>query len=456
MRITGKLIMMAATALCVASCAKDTEKLLGGDGVPLQVTAVMDDGTKAGLDDTNFMENDQIGLFMTGYDGKYRNVKATGKGSGSGTAVTQWTLGQDVSLTKESAAVAAYYPYNGKADWHYDPDNDDFYIDMHVSDQINYLRGYAKEVSGSNPKANITFHHAMARLRLQVSYSDGKSHLTEIRFSEVVTAGRIYLISGEIIPLATLPGSNRVLTITDADKMPLASEGIYDVLLLPHSATTATMTLTFSDGRSYNTSVSLPAMSSGDYNILPITVKEASGSGANGHEYVDLGLSSGTLWATCNVGATSPEEYGNYYAWGETTTKSNYTESNYSYSSNPTTLPVDRDAARANWGGNWSMPTLTDFQELYNECTWTWTTMNGKNGYKVSSRKNSSYIFLPAAGYFGSSLFSAGSDGRYWSSSLDASNTSYAYVLYFSSSYVIPSNIYDRYDGQSVRPVLRK
>lgn len=296
----------------------------------------------------------------------------------------------------------------------------------------------------------------MARLRLQVSYSDGKSHLTEIRFSGVVTAGRIYLISGEIIPLATLPGSNRVLTITDADKMPLASEGIYDVLLLPQDATTATLTLTFSDGKSYDTSVSLPAMSSGDYNILPITVKEASGFVANGHEYVDLGLPSGTLWATCNVGATSPEEYGNYYAWGENTTKSSYTESSYSYSSNPTTLPVDRDAARANWGGSWVMPTVADFKELYNECTWTWTTMNGKNGYKVSSKKNSSYIFLPAAGFFGSSLINAGSYGYYWSSSLHPSGTSDAYALNFGSSFVGPSDGNYRCNGRSVRPVFRK
>lgn len=172
---------------------------------------------------------------------------------------------------------------------------------------------------------------------------------------------------------------------------------------------------------------------------------------------VDLGLTSGTLWATCNVGATSPEEYGNYYAWGETTTRSSYTSSNYGYSSYyPTTLPADRDAARANWGGSWSMPTRSDFQELDNECTWTWTTMNGKNGYKVSSKKTSSYIFLPAAGYFGSSLYGAGSNGYYWSSSLYTSNTSSAYGLDFGSNYVGPSYSLSRYCGRSVRPVLRK
>lgn len=177
---------------------------------------------------------------------------------------------------------------------------------------------------------------------------------------------------------------------------------------------------------------------------------------ANGYEYVDLGLTSGTLWATYNVGGTSFEEYGNYFAWGETMQKNSYKDLNYSYSSNPTTLPTDRDAARTNWGGSWSMPTVYDFKELYDECTWTWTTMNGKNGYKVSSKKNSSYIFLAAEGYFGSSPINVGSRGNYWSSSLLTSNTTYAYELNFDSNNVGPSNYNYRYYGRSVRPVIRK
>lgn len=177
-------------------------------------------------------------------------------------------------------------------------------------------------------------------------------------------------------------------------------------------------------------------------------------------EYVDLGLTSGTLWATCNIGAKNPEDYGSYFAWGETTTKSSYTESNYNFTSNPSTLPADKDAARANWGDSWSMPTTADFKELDKECTWTWTTMNGKNGYKVSSKKNSSYIFLPAAGIYASSssssLFLEGSCGYYWSSSLYASNTSYAYVFIFDSRNINPSYHNSRFDGLSVRPVIRK
>ena len=186
----------------------------------------------------------------------------------------------------------------------------------------------------------------------------------------------------------------------------------------------------------------------------------------NGHEYVDLGLPSGLLWATCNVGATSPEEYGNYYAWGETTTKSSYSSSNcptyeLSYSTLQSQGYIDSegnlnpqyDAATANWGGDWRMPTRAEQEELLCNCTWTWTTQNGVNGYKVTSKVNSNYIFLPAAGYRGgSSLYNAESNGYYWNSTPNESFSSLAYVLSLYSDYHGIS-YYRRYEGQSVRPV---
>ena len=185
---------------------------------------------------------------------------------------------------------------------------------------------------------------------------------------------------------------------------------------------------------------------------------------SNDHSYVDLGLS--VKWATCNVGATSPEEYGNYYAWGETTTKTDYSSSTsatygLSYSSlrfqgyidNNGNLTAQHDAATANWGGDWRMPTKAEQQELLNNCTWTWTTQNGVNGYKVSSKVNSNYIFLPAAGSRdGSSLSNAGSLGYYWSSTPHESSSYYAYYLRFNSSGQSVSFSL-RYHGQSVRPV---
>ena len=174
------------------------------------------------------------------------------------------------------------------------------------------------------------------------------------------------------------------------------------------------------------------------------------------HEAVDLGLS--VKWATCNVGAESPEEYGDYFAWGETTTKSEDTYENSKtcgknigdIAGNPA-----YDAATANWGGSWRMPTKAEFEELINNCTWQWTTQGGKNGYKVTSKKNGNSIFLPAAGSRSvSSLIDAGDFGDYWSSTPDESNTQFAYHLDFGSS-LHYLGWFSRYYGHSVRPVKK-
>ena len=179
-------------------------------------------------------------------------------------------------------------------------------------------------------------------------------------------------------------------------------------------------------------------------------VNAMSGRGyENGHEWVDLGLS--VKWATCNVGATKPKEYGNYYAWGETSPKSSYTSSNYTYSSNPTTLPLNRDAVAVNWGGSWRMPTKAEQDELREKCKWTWTG----RGYTVTG-PNGNSIFLPAAGYrYDSDLYLAGSYGYYWSSSLDTGNSGYACSLDFGSDGVY-WDFNTRYCGLSVRGVFSR
>ena len=208
----------------------------------------------------------------------------------------------------------------------------------------------------------------------------------------------------------------------------------------------------------------------------------------NGHEYVDLGLPSGVLWATCNVGADSPEDYGDYFAWGETQPKDYYDWSTYKWMTdgisswkgvnkytfadgqpsgvwynsngefigdNKTILELSDDAANANWGGDWCMPTKEEQDELRTECTWTWSKKNGVNGYTVTG-PNGNSIFLPAAGFrYGSDLHFAGYYGNYWSSSLGTYYSGDAYDLDFSSDYVDWGNNY-RFYGYSVRPVLRK
>lgn len=213
-----------------------------------------------------------------------------------------------------------------------------------------------------------------------------------------------------------------------------------------------------------------------------------------GHEYVDMG--NGLKWATCNVGATNPWDYGDYYAWGETTAKDNYSwgtyqwmqdgQSDWKYITKYTfadgetsgiwydgdTFKGDKgdgvehkdfasydyadDAARAKWGGNWRTPTDTEWTWLRTNCTWTWTTQSGVNGMLVRSKiagYTDNTIFLPAAGYRGNaSLHLDGSYGYYWSSSLDESYSDLAKGVNFASGGV--SMGYDsRFYGQSVRPV---
>ena len=198
------------------------------------------------------------------------------------------------------------------------------------------------------------------------------------------------------------------------------------------------------------------------------------------HEYVDLGLPSGTLWATCNVGADSPEGYGWYFMWGSTTNGgdsdcswancpgnggiSSYNETAFNTwkSSNLTNnvLKPEVDAASVNWGGGWRMPTSAEFEELHYNTNSTWTDNYNNTGVKgrVFTSTKEGYadksIFLPAAGRrSGTDVGGAGIYGFYWSSSLDSSHPRSAYVICFVSSYVIPQDYYYRYYGYTVRPV---
>ena len=193
-------------------------------------------------------------------------------------------------------------------------------------------------------------------------------------------------------------------------------------------------------------------MMSGGDEPEPIQTSSTASSPINIGDAVDLGLS--VKWATCNVGATSPEDYGNYYAWGETSPKTSYTEANSKTrgkSMGDIGGDSSYDAATANWGSGWRLPTESEFQELIDKCTWTWTTRNGVNGYEVKSKKNGNSIFLPAAGFCdGDTPGGQGNSGLYWSSTPIDSYC--AYRLYSSSGDHYTGWGY-RDDGRCVRPV---
>lgn len=198
---------------------------------------------------------------------------------------------------------------------------------------------------------------------------------------------------------------------------------------------------------------------------------------ANGHEYVDLGLPSGTLWATCNVGigVEKPEDYGDHYAWGETKRKDIYNWETYNYANgdlsmltkyciqsdygyngfvdNLTSLQASDDFATANWGSGWQTPSKEQWDELMNNTTNQWTTQNGVAGRLFTSMKNGQTLFLPAVGYsMDENLYYLGVESYYWSSSLCTKDSRCAWSIAFSSEYC-GVDYYGRQYGRSVRAV---
>ena len=196
----------------------------------------------------------------------------------------------------------------------------------------------------------------------------------------------------------------------------------------------------------------------------------------DGHEYVDLGLS--VLWATCNVGAYAPEDYGDYYAWGEIETKTDYNWWSYVYSydsdstiikyntdskygtivDNKTVLDPEDDVAQVKWGGSWRMPTKEEYDELIDNCIWTFTTMNEVTGYLVTSKKpgyTERSIFMPASGYYADdTIYADGLDCNYWSSSLHEIEPNRSWLFYYETDGYGTGRYY-RCFGHSVRPVCQ-
>ncbi len=253
-----------------------------------------------------------------------------------------------------------------------------------------------------------------------------------------------------------------------------AGNGEKWAILLPQEAMAAgTQGTAYSaNGKYTGTHGAIPAITDNGYltSGIDVTVITKVNPGDEGYHFsVDLGLPSGLLWATCNVGADSPEEYGDYFAWGETHPKVYYGWDNYQhgynysltkycsisgygnngFTDNLTTLLPEDDAATANWGPVWRMPTMEEFEELYNNTTVTWTTQNGVNG-RLFTASNGNSLFLPNAGARGETKDYVDC-GCYWSSSLSTDFPNCAWYFEFSSDCHIWD--YVRYYGFTVRPV---
>lgn len=399
-------------------------------------------------------ENDTVGIFPnTGSQAEF----AMSQGAGTQTATFTgggWAL-------KSSATYAAYYPYN-----FYNRDLKNIPVSYAGQTQKGnagtaHIGAYdfmaASVSTPENAAVSFAMQHMGALVMLQTDLDEAKT-LTSVTLSaedaEFTTTGTMDLTAATPAISALATSETLSIPLTDFQVAEDETTTIYFMLSpINLSDKTVSVTLSDEDGEYIKFEVTGKNFISGTAYAYTLVDGEKCATSIT-YNAVDLGLPSGTLWADRNVGADSPEAYGDYFAWGEATTKDTYDLSNYKWCQgsettmtkyntqsshgtvdNKTTLDIEDDAAYVNMGYEWRMPTKAEQEELINECTWTWITQNGTNGYKVTGT-NSNSIFLPAAGYRDYiGLKNAGSYGSYWSSSLSESEPDNAWGLYWTPDF---------------------
>ncbi|MCR5069976.1 MAG: hypothetical protein K6A78_09340 [Prevotella sp.] len=304
------------------------------------------------------------------------------------------------------------------------------------------------------------------------------ANLQDIRIITSQAGIYLYVISTSSSTISA-DGGTRTITFSSSEDWTVECEDSWvSIDRISGSAGTNTITFTFTNNKSFSNRTSTAYIKTNNSDlqnktITTTTVQKGWEIRNNGHDYVDLGLPSGTLWATMNVGATSPEDYGDYFAWGETVgfksgkkkfdwstykwcngtsnTLTKYcTSSSYGIIDNKTELDLADDAARQNWGGEWRMPSSTQIDELINCCTSKIATQYGIIGRELKSKINGNSIFLPAAAYAGSSEKKSG----YYRSRTLYSNIFSRTIFFYQTNEISNHISIFRDDGLSVRPVL--
>ncbi len=463
-------------------------------------TAIIEDNnteTKTSLDDEGnvlWKQGDQVSIFAGSTINEQYQVtdESDGKTAAALNRVTSpgFVAGTDIDNN------IAYYPYTATAGI---AKSGSGYVisDITLPATQTYAEGSFSNgafpmtavTSGANDY-NLKFRNVLGGLKLQLT---GTARIASVSITgnrdEILCGAAEVTVANGVVPSINLKdASAKTVTLVCGTGVQLNAEtATAFIIALPAMTMEGgfTVTVTDNDGVQMEIKTTKPQTITRS-NLLKMPTVTYEATSYSGHQYVDLGLPSGLKWATCNVGANSPEEYGDYFAWGETepyyssldplTWKdgktagyiwvsyqwcngSSNTLTKYNTNSeygpvvdNKIILDIEDDAARANWGGSWRMPTYQDWTELREKCTWTWTTQNGVNGRLVTG-PNGKHIFLPAAGYRDAGgPYLEGSYGRCWSSSLDTDNPSDAWGVDFLSDGVFRGSD-GRCYGHSVRPV---
>ena len=499
----GLMAMLAATG-----CQKVEKSDAVSDSKPFTATveAIVDDAmgveTKTSLNSTGnilWKQGDQISIFAgSTINEQYQVTDASdGRTAASLYQVTSpgFVAGSEINNN------VAFYPYAATAEIQ---KNGATYVigDLALPSTQNYASASfgngafpMTAVTSSKSDYNLKFKNVLGGLKLQLK---GTAAITSISITgnnnEKLCGAAQVTVSNTAAPaIALTDATAKTVTLDCGDGVQLsANTATVFIIALPPMTMNGGFTITVTDSQNKQMEIKTTksqTITRSNLLSMPAVTFVAPDPTPVPAQAVDLGLTSGLKWASCNVGASAPEEYGDYFAWGETapyytaghsqddpcsnwigdktgynwasyslcngsynTQKKYCTDSSYGNVDNNTELDPEDDAATANWGGTWRMPTLADWQELLNECTWTWTSQNGVNGRLVTGPNNNS-IFLPAAGFRGNAgLRHAGSYGYYWSSSLGTGDPDGACYVFFTSG---GCDWYDgsRFYGLSVRPV---
>ena len=443
------IITALALALGFAQCKKSTDTDPTTEGV--KITLSVDDGSKVNV-------NPGTGT-VTFQDGDVIYVGSGGNYVGSLTRTSGVFTGD---ITDPVEGEPLYFYFLGNVT----PTIDGNLFTVSIVNQTSSLPVISCGTSTKNYSSTIT------------SYSSKlKNKCALVKFNVTSSSSSATCINGFNNKLSIDFSTNTTTSTKDGmGVIKLASgNGEKWAVLLPQGALEAGEAgSAYSDDGSYNgTRGAVPVVSENGYHTDGIQIQITNPVFT--HEYVDLGLPSGALWATRNVGADSPEDYGDYFAWGETTTKTTYnwstyqycngshntltkycTKSNYGYegyTDNLTTLLPEDDAATANWGAGWRIPTSEEWYELLGSTTTTWIDQNGVGGFLFTAT-NGNTLFLPAAGYYtNTGLDIVGHYGRYWSSTINTSDPRSAKYYVFDPEDIDEMYNATRFNGIPVRAV---
>ena len=483
-KATSTFLFLAAFVACGEDSVVDST-LINGNSATLQhicITGedfVMDGGARSTVeindDGVQFLwsANDTVGIFPNTGD---QVSFAMDEGIGMQTAIFNgggWAL-------KHSATYSAYYPYNfynrnlTKIPVAYTGQTQTGNASTAHIGAYDYMA--ASVATPENGAVAFDMQHMGCLVMLQTNLDEAKTlTAVELKAQDAVFAATGTMDLTAVTPVISATAFDDALTIAFADFQVAKDETatIY-FMMAPSNLSSETLEITLSDETDAYIKYEVAGKDFVAGKAYAYQLSEGEKLGTIPEYAVDLGLPSGTLWADRNVGADAPEAFGDFFAWGETEPKETYswatyllcngsasTLTEYCNHSNSgtvdgkTTLDLEDDAAYVKMGKDWRMPTAAEQQELMTQCTREWTTQNGVQGYKLTGPNNNS-IFFPASGYCANKLhLNTGPWGYYRSSTLFSNSSTHANILYFDDSSYNCGNRYFRFNGYSVRAVVR-